>query len=62
MDIVHVKTTFVDLFSGSKTVKVTTVSKPTFDKMKAGRGTTFSHFDKAQQIRYNFKVENVEQA
>lgn len=61
MDIVHTKITFEDQFSFSKTVRETTVSKPTFDKMQADIGKIVPIFDKKQQINYTFKIINVEQ-
>lgn len=62
MDIIHVLTVLEDQFSGAKMRKITTASEPTFKKMVAGIGTTFSHFDKAAQIRFDYKVIEVRQA
>lgn len=62
MDFIHIKAVFEDQFSGAKVTKIITRSKETFNKMVEGVGSTFSHFDKATQIRYDMKVISVEQA
>lgn len=62
MDIIHTLTVLQDQFSGATTRKITTVSQATFDKMVAGIGSTFSHFDKVAQIRSDYKVIEVRQA
>lgn len=62
MDIVHTKITFRDAFSGAKKIKHTTLSKVTFDRIKANDiGKEVSYFDKAQQIRYSYIVESIKQ-
>ena len=63
MDIVNTVITFVDTFSGSTTTKNTTLSKQTFDKIKANDiGKIVPYFDKVQQIRYSYKITKIEQA
>lgn len=62
MNIVHVLVVFEDQFSGAKETKIITTSEPLFNKMKDGIGSTFSHFDKKAQIRYDYKVIEVRQA
>lgn len=62
MDIVHIKVVLEDQFSGARTTKIVTRSKEIFDKMVADIGSTFSQFDKAAQIRYDWKVIDVKQA
>lgn len=59
-DIVHTKVVFEDQFSFAKETRIVTVSRPTFEKMKAGVGSTFSKL--INHIRFDFKVMSVEQA
>lgn len=62
MDIIHTRITFKDTFSGSLNIKTTTLSKQTFDKIKANDiGKIVPYFDKVQQIRYNYEVIKIEQ-
>ena len=60
MDIVHVKVTFEDTFSGATTTKVVTRSKETFEKMKKEIGSIVSVFENG--IHWDWKVIKVEQA
>lgn len=60
MDIVHIKVTFKDTFSGAMTTKTVTRSKDTFDKMKNGIGSIVTVFE--NNIKWNWEVVKVEQA
>lgn len=59
-DIVHAKVVFEDQFSFAKETRITTVSSQTFEKMKAGIGSTFEKIE--NHVRFNWKVISVEQA
>ena len=60
MDIIHVEVVFEDQFSGAKEKKVvTTRSRDTFEKMKAGVGTCFSRLE--NHVRMDLKVISVKQ-
>ena len=58
MDIVNIKVTFEDQFSGAKMVKEVTRSKDTFDKMQKSIGQIIHQFE--NNIRYEWKVISTE--
>jgi hypothetical protein len=60
MDLVHVKLTFEDTFSGATEVKYCSRSKVTFEKMKKqiGNVTTVS----SNGIKWQWELKKVEQA
>jgi len=59
-DIVNIRVTFTDEFSGAVTTREITRSHATFMKMKKGIGTaTVSQFE--SHIKWLWKVTNVEQ-
>lgn len=58
--IVHVKVVFEDQFSFAKKTSIVTRSIETFEKMKAGIGSTFQKVE--NHIRFDWKVISVEQA
>jgi hypothetical protein len=62
MDIVNIKITFEDTFSGCTTTKECSRSLDTFEKMKQSIGQVVKQFDKKSQISYTWKVVKVEQA
>jgi hypothetical protein len=60
MNIVHIKVTFEDIFSGATLVKTCTRSEETFRKMKASIGTIVPVFE--NNIKWEWKVIKVEQS
>ncbi len=63
MDIIHTKITFIDTFSSTEEVKITTLSKATFDKIRSTDiGKVVPYFNKETQIHYTYKIKSIEQA
>lgn len=60
--MIHAYIKLEDTFSFAKDHRIKTVSQSTFDLMVKGIGTTYSCFDKATAIHYNWKVLEVRQA
>jgi hypothetical protein len=61
MEIVNIKVTFEDLFSGCTMQKTCTRSKDTFAKMQNSLGQIVKEFNKKDNINYTWKVVKVEQ-
>jgi hypothetical protein len=60
MDLIHIKITFEDIFSGAIEVRECTRSMDTYNRMKASLGSVVNVFDGT--IQWQWKVIKVEQA
>jgi hypothetical protein len=60
MDLIHIKVTFEDIFSGAIEVRECTRSMDTYNRMMASLGSVVNVFDGT--IQWQWKVIKVEQA
>jgi len=60
MDLIHIKITFEDIFSGAIEVRECTRSMDTYNRMMASLGSVVNVFDGT--IQWQWKVIKVEQA